>query len=414
MGTAWVINRGVDTLIINGYYTDRDKPIKRDLDESIAQQLDEWKRAAQGESEPYATSWVFRGACLQMQPNGAGRGQWPWMLKTDDITLYISCGQWNGVTSVRFNSEYLWAYKTLTDALVEVNVLLYDIFGCDLFLQPSEVHLCADIAGWDDVGTLDRRHNFVSRSRKRATYYVPDWSYDAHLDTYSEGLHEAGFDFSKWGPMSCTIYDKTREMKKSGKDWFADLWRCRGWNEIEESQVWRVECKFKREVLHELTQVGVFHGIEDAYVLPDRLAVLWAYAVGHVGGGEDGLPDGWLRCVLPNEDKNRARWPTHPVWEVVQRAFTEPIEMPEHFGKIIRKRKEERNIQKGIEAVVGYATSLSSWVGGDLADPDADLSVFLHWLAEHGTNYLERKERAFGTEVQRKRVKFGLQEKQSV
>ena len=42
-------------------------------------------------------------------------------------------------------------------------------------------------------------------------------------------------------------------------------------------------------------------------------------------------------------------------------------------------------------------------------DPDADLTVFLHWLAVNGQTYLERKEREFGTEVQRKLVKFGLQ-----
>ena len=42
-------------------------------------------------------------------------------------------------------------------------------------------------------------------------------------------------------------------------------------------------------------------------------------------------------------------------------------------------------------------------------EPDIDLSMFLHWLAEHGQDYLECKELDFGAEVQRKRVKFGLQ-----
>lgn len=36
------------------------------------------------------------------------------------------------------------------------------------------------------------------------------------------------------------------------------------------------------------------------------------------------------------------------------------------------------------------------------------LPMFLHWLAKHGQAYLDRKERDFGMEVQRKRVKFGL------
>lgn len=50
---------------------------------------------------------------------------------------------------------------------------------------------------------------------------------------------------------------------------------------------------------------------------------------------------------------------------------------------------------------------MQTWLCG-LADSDANLSVFLYWLAKHGQAYLEHKERDFGMEVQRKRVKFGL------
>jgi len=144
--------------------------------------------------------------------------------------------------------------------------------------------------------------------------------------------------------------------------------------------------------------------------LPERLPVLWAYAVGQVGGSPtDGLPDGWLRYVVPVEDDNRSRWPTHPIWEVIQGAFLSPQDSPQDFGKLIRKRKEERNIRKGIESVVGYGTSLSAWAGGDLARADADLSLFLHWLSIKGEAYLEEQDREFAKEVQRKRVKLGLE-----
>jgi hypothetical protein len=49
MDEVQVINRGVDTLVLNGYYTDeRGKPVKRELDEWLALQLEEWKRVAKG------------------------------------------------------------------------------------------------------------------------------------------------------------------------------------------------------------------------------------------------------------------------------------------------------------------------------------------------------------------------------
>jgi hypothetical protein len=35
--------------------------------------------------------------------------------------------------------------------------------------------------------------------------------------------------------------------------------------------------------------------------------------------------------------------------------------------------------------------------------------VVLHWLMQEGNNYLQRVKRDFGAEVQRKRLKFGLQ-----
>ena len=109
MGELRVVNRGVDTLVINVYYTDLRRPIRREIDTESAVQLDEWKRLAQELSEPFITPWVFNNASLQMQPNGAGHGQWPWMLKTTDITLYISQGKWNGVGAVRLSSQYLWS-----------------------------------------------------------------------------------------------------------------------------------------------------------------------------------------------------------------------------------------------------------------------------------------------------------------
>ncbi len=138
------------------------------------------------------------------------------------------------------------------------------------------------------------------------------------------------------------------------------------------------------------------------------LPALWAYAAGHVEGGADGWPDGWLRYVVPGEDSKRSRWPVHPTWKLIQRAFQEECETPGQFGEIVRKRHYAHNIRKGLEGIIGYATSLACWVGGEIADPNADLSVFLHWLAIHGQEYLTERDLSFGAEVQRKRIRQGV------
>jgi hypothetical protein len=413
-----VVNAGIDTLVLNVFYTDeRGRPVKRELDTSLRLQLDEWKRAAQEVHEECPTILVFNGAVLHMSPNGAGQGQWPWMLKTKDITLYVSGGHWNGIASVRFSSQYLWSCRGVLEVIMSAQTFLDDLFKHEMFLQVSSVDLCVDVAGWEDVERLDRVMNFVSRSRKRMVRDESEWIGDLKSREYSVGFQRTGFDFSrsKYGlsALSCRIYDKSRELEQSGKEWFVDLWRSHGWSE-DDGCVWRVEFSFKREALHELQQENTLHevlfwGVEDVYELPDRLPVLWAYATGQVDGGPDGVPDGWLRCVVPNGDKNRSRWPTHPVWQLIQTAFLDPMEAPPQFGKIVRKQWQEHNIEKGIEQVMGYLTSLAAWAGGELAEDGADLSIVLHWLAMKGEDYLERVKRDFSVEVQRKRVKFGLQ-----
>ena len=59
--------------------------------------------------------------------------------------------------------------------------------------------------------------------------------------------------------------------------------------------------------------------------------------------------------------------------------------------------------------MIGYLSSLAAWAGGELAEDGADLSVVLHWLMHEGGAYLERVKRDFSAEVQRKRLKLGLQ-----
>jgi len=408
---AKMVARGIDTLIINAYHTDENgTPIKQELDETLRGQLRHWKDSAIAEGQEIATSWMFNGQCLHMQPNGGGQGQWPYLLRCSSFSLCISHGKWNGIAQVRLSSEYLWTHaKGIENALVEIHSFLYSIFQSVLHLQPSEIHLCADIAGWETLLDLSVQRDFVSRAVKRGPHQEADWTVD-EASEYSYGLVPSGFDFAPRGPMSCTMYDKTREIKKSGKVWMEDVWRANGWDEDEDKVVVRIEYKFKREVLNDLKQGEKFHGIDDAYELHGLLNVLWAYAAGQVQGGPDGLPDGWLRCVVPSgSDKNRSRWPNHPNWAIVQAAFTAPFVMPEQMGKIVRKRKEKRNIDKAVEAMFGYATSMAAWEGDELSELDTDISTFLSRFVERSLLYQKRSKKDFAAEVRRKRVKLGLQ-----
>src|SRR2546421_12331431 len=191
MADVKVVNHGVDTLVVNVYHTDRSgNKTKQELGSALRGQLEDWKRSAQEVGEAVTTAYVFHGLTLLMQPNGALHGQFPWMLKTDDITLYVSTGSWNGIGAVRFNSHFLWWSQGLIHAVALVQEFVNEFFADEMYLQVSAVDLCADITGWQGIGKLNKICDFVSRSRKRSMHAVPDWGYDAELGEHAYGLQE--------------------------------------------------------------------------------------------------------------------------------------------------------------------------------------------------------------------------------
>src|SRR5215467_9303945 len=53
-----IVGRGVDTLLLNVYYTDADgKPDKRDLASFLVQQLNTWKNQAIAAEKPVVVPW---------------------------------------------------------------------------------------------------------------------------------------------------------------------------------------------------------------------------------------------------------------------------------------------------------------------------------------------------------------------
>jgi hypothetical protein len=85
------VNRGIDTLVINMYYINLGRPIRCDIDEALAAQLNEWKHMAQKLGEPCITRWVFNNASLQMQPNRAGHGLCSPSLSGSPSSSVLSC-----------------------------------------------------------------------------------------------------------------------------------------------------------------------------------------------------------------------------------------------------------------------------------------------------------------------------------
>ena len=113
-------------------------------------------------------------------------------------------------------------------------------------------------------------------------------------DTRNHAGKVCGFIFGK-GKIMARIYDKTLELRKSGKDWLYELWGV-----SQGTQVWRVEFQLRREALKELR-------IETFDDLMAHSQALWNYCV-----------NDWLRVRATGQQK--ARRDLIKFWEIVQAA----------------------------------------------------------------------------------------------
>ena len=168
-----VLLAGVDTMVLNVRYADdKNRPIKQELADELVEQFDLWQKEARQEESAIPSPLCFNGETLLIYPHGAGKGQWKWLLTCPAFNLCISRGRLNGIIAqMRLSSAYLWSsqfdgQQDIAVAMVAVFDFLHEIFGPALHFQVSEVHLCADMIGWD-VASCGWQDTFLSRAWRR-------------------------------------------------------------------------------------------------------------------------------------------------------------------------------------------------------------------------------------------------------
>ena len=471
-----ILGAFIDTLVLNVYPTDHAFELEeRRVDPLLREELTLLKEQAQEIEEDFPTRFVFEGLPLVMRAKG-GDG-FNWIMHNKLLTLAVNrSSKAQILAQARLSSQYLWCKRDLGQILVEVHQFLMSIFGEYIVPHVSNCDLAVDVTGLDLSSVEVVKEHFVSRAQ--LTGLIPSSAPDDGMIDGPDSIKQrwgriTGLPFgARGGALSALIYDKTHEIKYKSreKEWFSDLWlavKDQDGNPVWDGKapVWRIEVRFKRPALNEMMQEGVFHGIESAYDLEERLPGLWSYAVGHVDGGEDGLPDGWLRYVIPTEDTNRSRWPVHPDWKVIQSAFV-PAVLPESddegeecekeellelvdaeleahpwkdpsrmvkcemsralvpaplpaltldLAPFIRRRRYQVNMRRMVAQIAGCSITAEAWrPDGRLAGAGVDLSDTFHFLYEEVESYLEEKKRDFNELVQKKRVIYSIEREQAI
>jgi hypothetical protein len=379
---ATLVGQNIDTLIGNAHITG-------EFPDELAERLEGLKKHSQEAEEDLPTSWQFAGEALFIKPHGAGR-QWRWILHSPSIHVDVGLGRLTRIVAkARLSSAFLWEHEIGT-ALTLLYGFLAEFLQIPFTLQVSEVHLCADVARWEL--SLDDVPSFITRSRSKGVRLFPaDESQtdneepfipptDIRLQFAGRGL--ATLDFSKGAPHACCIYDKTKEITISRKDWMHEVWSSNGWD--GEARVTRVEFRYKRECLHEMQ-------VEEAYAFLDQIPSLWAYSTKQ-----------WLRHTIPNGDPNRARWPLSSLWQLVQQAGFFCDGTP-----AVRERRRTGDLTLLCHMIAGCSTSAAAFLTRVLPSQD-DGTHFLIWFWDWLERYLEEKGVSFEQVREEKATRLGI------
>lgn len=461
-----------DTLVLNVYPTNGLYQVERhDLPAALKNELELLKKLSQDQEQPIPSRFVFCGSNLKMTQKG-GEG-FNWILKNKEITLAVNRSSkmllW---AQVRCSSEYLQTVRDLGKVICDVHIFLTSILGQLITLQPSSLDLAADVTFLDLGSIHDVKEHFVTRAQLTGQMPadVDELMIDGPDAIKQRWGRLTGLPFgARTAALSALIYDKTHEIKYKSpeKSWMWGIWEQeaekQGFCLLPGIKVWRIEIRFKRAALSEMKQEESFHGINDAYDLESHLPGLWSYAVGHVGGGLDGLPDGWLRYVTPAEDTNRSRWPVHPDWEIIQSALVpEPLEesnyereqrereeilsdldayfsvhaqatsnsdmidlstapapqmieqpilpAPADLVPYVRGRKREVNMRRMVAQIAGCLITTEAWRKQNDDETEPDISTTVHFIYSAVQAYLQEKKRDFSKDVHKKRVLYDLEE----
>ncbi len=175
------------------------------------------------------------------------------------------------------------------------------------------------------------------------------------VTTFRSGSRISGMTFSPGGDVSMVLYDKPLQARLSGKRHMEPIWAAAGWT--KGVPVTRHEARLRRPAVREL---GLPHDLrpclDDPWEFLEHQKDVFAAVVGRAEECPDAVDVAWIRRVVPEEtDSRRSRWPTDPVWRVVQSATF--AEAPAEARRLIRRRQRGHDTKKLDQGQYGYMAS---------------------------------------------------------
>ncbi|MCP4608957.1 MAG: hypothetical protein GY845_09620 [Planctomycetes bacterium] len=330
--------------------------------------------------------------------NRSGTRRHKYMLQNSDMTVHIKPEALGGKkypeVHIVFRSEYLWRKNGWKNCVIET----------DRWVRKWARVRTTKVARLDamiDIATpmpklKDSYIEVVSKLRNKKEYVnreAIETQVESEIDMekYSQGLKKSGFKFGS-SKLMCRMYDKTIEIKKSGKTWLYELWghncpvfeenRLDNWE--HGPTVTRIEFQCRRGILREMS----IETIED---IEKGLADLWRFLTGK-----------WLRLCQVGKDTNRARWKPKRIWKKAQESVS-------HFGKLygVLRNRVVRPKAKQLEkqargCMVSYAALACKFLYTD------DVSIGENAVFQNVMGWLNEPQLKF--DIRRRMALFGYME----
>ena len=281
--------------------------------------------------------------CFEVK--ATGRQRHAYVLQDNWFQIHVASSNSTRIPMVyaQISSELL-SRSGIVHAVEALDKIVHQLGDCSKKPTISRVDLCVDFTTPIDFFSIPIE-SWVSRSTKMEYYF------DKKILT--------GYTFGKGGVISCRLYNKTIEVIHTKKEFFYPIWEQSGWD--GQSDVWRLEFQFRRDVLREF----LINTVDD---LLEKITSLWQYSTSD-----------WLKLTIPSTtDKTQSRWPLNPMWKLLVHAAWEF-----NSGEPITRVRKQQLPHEGYLFINGISPIISIMARDSLTDFNDGVAVFLQELKKY-------------------------------
>ncbi len=334
-------------------------------------------------------------------------------LEREQLDCYVSRSRRRAIYDAaqaelgRMLRETRLAYSVCEDGDEDEELLLelgYDWEGA--FADEEELLLADPFAEEGDAWEQTPHRSRAGQTQEQAREALNEEAEQRSCHAYVWGKRLSGVAFSPGGAISFVMYRKDWEGRLKSKRHMEPIWKAAGWDGKE--AVTRHEARLVREPIRELHIQGVVASVlDDPWQFLDHEHDVWAAIVGRSDNETcpDAVDVAWIRRVVPREDEsNRSRLDTDPVWRVVQQASFTPI--PLSARRMVRRRQREQDVKKLDRQLLGVLKKREA-----LQHPDPsgrDVSLALRDVVVPLERELVARGEQFDQAVRAKRLACGL------